>query len=131
MPILVLLLLASLAGCASTSQEHQLAKYLEDSAAGAISDELSGAARDAQLMALRLLTELGWSQSGTAKYSDFEILDDSHFEFCLDVSDIHFTDKSMKRVELERVEQRLLMQAKTEQISGFSKITDLKEVGTC
>jgi hypothetical protein len=131
MPIFVLLLIASLAGCAPASQESQLANYLNDSARGIVSGELSGAARDAQVRALRLLSDLGWSQSGQAKYSDFEILDDSHFEFCLDVSGIYFTDKELQPVELERGETRLLMQAETEEIAGVSKITDLKEVGNC
>ncbi len=131
MRIFVLLLISALAGCASTSHERQLANYLNDSARGIVSEELSGAARDAQVRALRLLSDLGWSQSGQAKYSDFEVFDDSHFEFCLDVSDIYFTDKELKRVELERGEARLLMRAQTEQIAGVSKITELIEVGSC
>lgn len=131
MPIFVLLLIASLAGCAPASQERQLANYLNDSARGILSEELSGAARNAQVRALQLIGELGWSQSGRAKYSDFETLDDSHFEFCLDVSGIYFTDKDLQRVELERGETRLLMRAETESVAGVSKITDLKEVGNC
>lgn len=131
MPILILILIASLAGCAPASPERQLINYLEDSARGVLSDELSDAAREAQVRALRIISDLGWSQSGRAQYSDFAIIDDSHFEFCLDVTGIRFTDQAMNQVQLERTNKGLLMRAETTQIAGTSKITDLKEVGDC
>ncbi|NBU23277.1 MAG: hypothetical protein EBS38_05140 [Actinobacteria bacterium] len=130
MPIFLILMLL-LSGCSSSSPEHLLAQYLNDSSQAKLSTALGGNARLAQARALGLLTELRWSQSGMASYSGFKLLPDSQFEFCLDVSSVEFFDSAGDRVPLHRPDSEFLMIGTTSQIDGQRKITNLEQGAEC
>lgn len=130
MPLLLLFLL-TLSGCSESSEARLIDSYLADSAAGTQSNALTGRALIAQQQALALVTELGWSQSGSAKYSELRVIEGGEVLFCLDVSDVSFFDTEGKRVELSRSIEHLLMRARLLSSGHEKKIENLEEVGSC
>ncbi|MEY4990781.1 MAG: hypothetical protein RIS08_1007 [Actinomycetota bacterium] len=130
MPLLLLLVLL-LSGCSGSAESKLIDSYLADSAAGKQSHALTGRALIAQQRALALVSALGWSQSGSAKYSDLEVIEGGVVRFCLDVSEVGFMDAAGNQVELSRPVEKLLMSSKFVSVGQELRIENLEEVGRC
>ena len=120
-----------LTGCSAHQHQKLLDTYLFDSAQGRVSEALVGDALRGQIKALEVLKNLGWSQSGQARYFGLEVTEHSIMQFCLDVSDIRFTHSSGSEVELNRIQEKLLMTAHTVGHGSTLRISSLQEVGKC
>lgn len=130
MPVLLLLLLL-LTGCSGSSEAKLIDSYLADSAAGMESKVLTGRALSAQQQALALVAELGWSQSGLAKYSNLRVMEGGVLLFCLDVSNVGFVDSAGNQVKLTRPIEQLLMRARIQSLGHEQKIENIEEAGSC
>lgn len=130
MPFLVVIVIL-LSGCSVTAEAKLIDTYIADSAAGTQSKVLTGRALIAQQQALALVAELGWSQSGAARYSDLRVIGGETVVFCLDVSNVGFVDATGNPVELSRPIERLLMRAELKSLGQQMMIENLEEAGSC
>lgn len=130
MPFLVVIVIL-LSGCSVTAEAKLIDTYIADSAAGKQSKVLTGRALIAQQQALALVSELGWSQSGAARYSELRVIEGGAVVFCIDVSNVGFVDATGVPVELSRPIERLLMRAELKSLGQQMMIENLEEAGSC
>jgi hypothetical protein len=128
----LILLLLPLTGCSPAISDYQqvLDSYAQNAQSGELEQWLEGAALHEANQSQELLSNLGWKQVGSSRFSETRSISDTRVVSCLDVSEIRFVDSAGELLELERAAPRLLMQIDFSANSPL-KIQFVEKVGSC
>lgn len=130
-----ILLLLSTTGCSSPSQrlEDTLNEYAKSLASfnseAATLSHLTGPAKIATEQSQQLLTELGYLQSGLARFQVLELVDRSKALACLDVSAVELRDQTGVKVNSENAPNRLELIVDFKTIGEEILISDFEATG--
>ena len=121
-----------LAGCTPGIDSYQqtLDAYSEAAFRGDLEASLTGAALHQASQSRAVVGELGWTQVGTSRFEETQVLDSNKVSSCLDVSEVSFLDSSGMPISLERSADRILMEIEFSK-SNPPLVASMKEVGQC
>ena len=122
-------------GCSSTAQrlEQALNEYAvqlsNQPASALLIQNLTGQAKVATEQSQQLLTQLGYIQSGVAKFQVIELIGPSQATACLDVTEVRLRDQTGRTVSMSGSPKRLQLKVDFRSIGQEILISDFRATG--